>query len=334
MSPILECIPNFSEGKDLEVLGKIAEAIQTVPQVKLLHKDSGESANRSVFTFAGNPDSVVAAAFEAIKIASETIDMRQHKGVHPRMGATDVCPLVPIEGISMQEAIVLSHRLGKRVGEELGIPVYMYERSAVHPHKKNLAHIRKGEYEGFAQKIQDPHWKPDYGPKFFQPIPGQTVIGARDFLIAYNINLNTKDVSIAKSIAAQIRESGQKLKKGEQVVRIPGMCKHVKAIGWEIPEFGCTQVSTNLVNIHETPPHVVYEATREVAQSMGVQVTGSELIGCIPLFALLEAGRYYASLKSKEDLSEASTVALAVEKLGLNQLSFFHPSERILEYML
>ena len=234
----------------------------------------------------------------------------------------------------MAEAVVWSHKLAKRVGKELGIPIYMYEHSATHPSRKNLAAIREGEYEGFQEKMKDPLWVPDYGPPSFQPGPGQTVIGAREFLVAYNINLNTEDVSLAKAIAARIRESGRKVKRESEWVRIPGRCKHVKAIGWLIPEFGFAQVSTNLVNIHETPPHVVYEATRQVADEMGVEVTGSELIGCIPLDPLMKAGKFYADLAPDSYPSEADCINLAVEKLGLGQLSPFLVKERILEYML
>lgn len=334
MSPILECIPNVSEGKNPQVLEKISRAVSSVEGVRLLHQDTGESAHRTVFTFAGTPNGVCEAAFQLIRTAANEIDMRKHRGVHPRMGATDVCPLVPVRGISMEETVVWSHTLAKRVGRELRIPTYLYERSATHPMRKNLASIRMGEYEGFKEKIKDPLWLPDYGPTTFQAGPGQTVIGARDFLVAYNINLNTSDLGLAKAIAARIRESGRKVKKGAEWVRIPGRCKHVKAIGWLIPEFGFAQVSTNLIRIHETPPHEVFEATKEVALEMGVEVTGSELIGCIPLEPLKKAGKFYAGQIPNSPGSEHTWLTLAVDKLGLNQLSPFVLNERILEYIL
>ncbi len=339
MQRIIECVPNISEGRDSSVLAAIAEAIESVDQVKLLHTDRGETAHRTVFTFAGSPESVVEAAYQAIKIASKRIDMRLHKGIHPRMGATDVCPLIPIRGISMAETVMLAHQLGHRVGNMLNIPVYMYEYAATAPHRKNLAEIRSGEYEGFTQKISHPDWKPDYGPQIYQPRQGQTVIGARDFLVAYNVNLNTQNVSIAKRIAADVRESGKVLRKHDKIlrdeygipIRIPGMCKSVKAIGWYIPEFQCTQVSTNLVNIRESPPHIAYEAIKTAARHYGVKPTGSELIGLIPMVCLTRAGKFYAH---NPDLPDREAIHLAVEKLGLSELSPFDPSQRILEYLL
>ena len=332
--PILECVPNFSEGRSTQVLAEIADSIRSVPQVKLLHQDRGESANRTVFTFAGDPEAVVEAAFRAMGVAANRIDMRQHKGVHPRMGSTDVCPLVPVAGITKQEAVVWAHKLAKRAGRDLGIPIYLYEHAATASHRRNLASIRKGEYEGFREKIEDPRWSPDYGPKTFQPKVGQTVLGARNFLIAYNINLNTQEVSIAQAIAEEIRESGKIIENGGKKERVPGKLKCVKAIGWEIPEFGCTQVSTNLVDMHVSPPHVVFETTKKVAEKYGVKVTGSELIGLIPRFAILEAGNFYSKIQGIEGADEKNKVGLAIEKLGLAQLSAFNPLERVLEYVL
>jgi len=339
MQKIIECVPNISEGKDPAVLASIAETIESVDQVKLLHIDRGETAHRTVFTFAGHPEAIVEAAFQVIKIASQRLDMRHHKGIHPRMGATDVCPLIPVRGVSMAETVMLAHQLGHRVGNNLNIPVYMYEYAATAPHRKNLAEIRSGEYEGFVQKISLPDWKPDYGPGIYQPKQGQTVIGARDFLVAYNVNLNTKDVSIAKRIAADVRETGRVQREHGEIVtdeygipvRIPGMCKFVKAIGWYIPEFQCAQVSTNLVNIRETPPHIAYEAIKTTARHYGVEPTGSELIGLIPMECLTRAGKFYAHNPA---LPDREAIHLAVEKLGLSELSPFDPSQRILEYLL
>ena len=332
--PILECVPNFSEGRSAQVLNEIADSIRSIPQVKLLHQDRGESANRTVFTFAGDPEAVVEAAFNAMEVAANRMDMRQHKGVHPRMGSTDVCPLVPVAGITKQEAVVWAHKLAKRAGRDLGIPIYLYEHAATASYRRNLASIRKGEYEGFREKIKDPRWIPDYGPKTFQAKVGQSVIGVRNFLIAYNINLDTQDVSIAKAIAEEIRESGKIIENEGEKERIPGKLKCVKAIGWEIPEFGCTQVSTNLVNMQVTPPHIVFETTKVVAEKYGVTVTGSELIGLIPQYALVEAGKFYREISGNEKLDHGVSIESAIEKLGLSQLSPFNPQERVLEYVL
>ncbi|MEM6628992.1 MAG: glutamate formimidoyltransferase [Bacteroidota bacterium] len=331
---LLECVPNFSEGKSLETLSSIAEAIRFVPEVTLLHQDRGESANRTVFTFAGKPEAVVEAAFRAMEVAANSIDMRLHHGVHPRMGAIDVCPLVPIEGITKEEVILLAHKLAKRVGEALQIPVYLYEQAATASHRKNLARIRKGEYEGFQEKIKHPKWIPDYGPRSFQPRVGQTVIGARNFLIAYNINLSTQEVNIAQAIAEEIRESGKVVETDGRKERIPGKLKCVKAIGWRIPEFGFTQVSTNLVDMYTTPPHVVFETVKDLAQRYGTSVTGSELVGLIPRYAMIEAGKFYSDALGNGQLLEKAYVDLSVEKLGLNHLYAFDPKERVLEYAM
>ncbi len=339
MTPIIECVPNISEGKDLNVITLISNSIEKFDRTTLLHVDRGESANRTVFTFAGHPDQVVEAAYQLIALTKQHIDMTFHSGIHPRMGATDVCPIIPIQGISMAETVALSHQLAFRVGEELQIPVYMYEKSAINPLRKNLATIRAGEYEGFTTKIYHKSWTPDYGPTKFQPTTGQTVIGARNYLVAYNVNLNTKDVSIAKRIAEEVRESGRIEKKEGQIVRdmegnpvrIPGKRKYVKAIGWYVPEFQCAQVSTNLVNIQVTPPHIAFETIKETARAYGVSVTGSELVGLIPLVCLTEAGKYYAG---NHPLNESDAIALAIQELGLSQLSQFEPSKRIIEYLL
>lgn len=343
MAALLECVPNFSEGQDLPVIHLLEAAIATVPGVHLLHVDRGVSANRTVFTFVGEPAAVVEAAFRAIKTASEHIDMRQQQGTHPRMGATDVCPLIPISGISEAEAIQYAHQLARRVGEELEIPVYLYEKSATVPERRNLATIRAGEYEGFREKIRLPAWKPDYGPQRFHPRAGQTVIGVRDFLIAYNLNLNTHSVPLANAVAFDIREIGRaKTQNGQKVrdaagkvVRIPGACKAVKAIGWYIEEYGVAQVSTNITDINRSPVHTVFEAAGKAARKRGIEVTGSELIGLIPLRCLLEAGDFYHALSGDgRMLSESERVALAIRSLGLDELHPFDPQERVIEYQL
>ena len=328
MNSLLECIPNFSEGQDTEKIERITSSIASVPGVKVLHRDIGYSANRTVITFAGPPDAVVEAAFQGIRQASIDIDMRRHQGVHPRMGATDVCPLVPIRNLEMDRVIELSNQLGKRVGEELCIPVYMYEHSATNHERKNLANIRRGEYEGFREKIGRPEWKPDYGPVEYMSKVGQTVIGARDFLVAYNVNLNTESVEIAQNIARDIRESGRAVIKDGKKTRIPGCCKAVKALGWYIDEYGFAQVSTNLTNIDITPMHRVFEAVKEMAPKYGVKVTGSELIGMIPERCLLDAGAFYVG----PEVSDSQRIFTAIRSLGLDQLKPFDPQEKVIEY--
>jgi len=330
-SAILECVPNFSEGRRPEVIAAIADAIRGVEGAKLLHIDSGASANRTVMTFAGLPEAVTEAAFRAIATAARLIDMRQHTGIHPRMGATDVCPLVPVRGISMQQAVHYARQLGERVGQELGIPVYLYEAAATRPERKNLAYIRAGEYEGFRQKIYLPEWAPDFGPQAFQPGPGQTVIGARDFLIAYNINLDTADESIAREIAAEVRESGRVVVQQGKKQRIPGRLKAVKAIGWYVPEFGRAQVSTNITHIPTTPVHQVYETVKELAAKRGVRVTGSELVGLAPLKVFTDAGAFYLP---NPHAGEEELVKEAIRQLGLDDLAPFDPNQKILEYCL
>lgn len=332
---IIECIPNFSEGKNRTTLAAIATAIKQVDQVKLLHLDQGEAANRTVFTFAGPPAAVVEAAFRAIKVAGELIDMRQHKGEHPRIGATDVCPLVPIANITIEEVKEYAATLGKRIGKELGIPVYLYEHSARTAKRKNLATIRSGEYEGLAKKMNSSNWQPDFG-NIFNAKTGATVLGARDFLIAYNANLNTNSVKIANEIARDIRESGRLIKKENGTkIRIPGKCKSLKAIGWYIEEYGKAQVSMNLTNFHITGIHEAYEACKKAAAKYEVKVTGSELIGLIPLSALLSAGRFYLEREEKlSDPSEDILLQTAVKHLGLAELSPFNYKERVIEYLL
>lgn len=332
---IIECVPNFSEGRNTKVLNAIADAIRKVNEVKLLHLDQGEAANRTVFTFAGTPNAVIEAAFQAIKTATQLIDMRYHKGEHPRIGATDVCPLVPIANINMGEVKKYANQLGERVGTELDIPVYLYEHSAKTTIRKNLATIRSGEYEGLEAKMQLPDWQPDYG-NFFNAKTGGTVIGARDFLIAYNINLNTNSVEIANMIAKAIRESGKLItKKNGEKTRILGKCKSLKALGWYIKEYGKAQVSINLTNYRITGIHHAFEACSSVAADFDVKVTGSELIGLIPLSAMLDAGNFYLKKEDKKiSQDEKEIIQTAVKYLGLEELAPFNFKERIIEYLL
>jgi len=344
MPPLLECVPNFSEGSDLAVIKAITDEIENVKGVKLLNVDPGKATNRTVVTFVGEPESVIEAAFRSIKKAAQLIDMSKHKGEHPRMGATDVCPLVPISGITMDEAVDYAKKLGKRVGEELGIPVYLYEYAATAPHRRSLSDIREGEYEGIAEKIKKPEWKPDYGPAKFNPKSGNTAIGARDFLIAYNVNLNTTSVRKANSVAFDIREQGRvkKNEKGEIVkdnkgspIRIPGACKAVKAIGWYIKEYGIAQVSINLTNLNVTPMHVAFEECCKSAERRGLRVTGSELVGLIPLKSMLDAGKYFLRKQQQSaGVSEEMLIKIAVKSLGLDELAPFDPKKKIIEYML
>ncbi|MEO0471485.1 MAG: glutamate formimidoyltransferase [Bacteroidota bacterium] len=340
MKDWLECVPNFSEGRDLVVIRKIAAAIESVDQVLLLHVDAGISANRTVMTFAGPPKAVVEAAFQAISTAAQLIDMSVHTGNHPRMGATDVCPIIPLGEMGLADAQAAALKLGERVGRELDIPVYLYEHSARHPDRKNLAKIRQGEYEGFREKIRQADWTPDFGPQRFHPQAGQTVIGARPFLIAYNINLNTTSVELAHEVACDVRESGRVKRENGQIVRdeagksvrIPGSCQGVKALGWMVAEYGCAQVSTNLTEIAATPIHLAFEACREAARARGMRVTGSELIGMIPLDAMLTAGNYYAEKQGLQLSEEAAIIELAVRSLGLREVVDFDPQEKIIAY--
>jgi glutamate formiminotransferase/formiminotetrahydrofolate cyclodeaminase len=331
MPALIECVPNFSEGRDLEVIRKITARIESVEGATLLHVDPGKATHRTVVTFAGAPAAVVEAAFRAIATAAETIDMRRHRGEHPRMGATDVCPLVPISGISLEETAELARALGERVGRELGIPVYLYEASQPDPARKNLSVIRAGEYEGLPGKLADPAWKPDFGPAGFNPRTGATVIGARDFLVAFNVNLNTTSTRRANAVAFDVRESGR----GEPPHQVPGTLKAVKAIGWYIEEYGIAQVSMNLIDLRVTPLHVAFDETCRAAEARGLRVTGSELVGLIPLAAMLEAGKHYLKKQQRSlGVSEAELIRIAVRSLGLADLSPFNPAERIIEYRL
>ncbi|MFN8650955.1 MAG: glutamate formimidoyltransferase [Gemmatimonadales bacterium] len=347
MTRLIECVPNFSEGRDPDLIRRITDQVAGVEGAALLHVDRGVATNRTVVTFAGAPEPVLEAAFRAIKTAAELIDMRGHTGEHPRMGATDVCPLIPLAGITLEETAELSRRLAERVGRELGIPVYLYEAAQANPARKNLSVIRAGEYEGFAEKMKRPEWKPDFGPATFNAKSGATVIGARDFLIAYNVNLNTTSTRRANAIAFDVREVGRPKREGNPItgkvvtdaagnpVMIPGTLKAVKAIGWYIAEYGIAQVSMNLVDIRTTPLHVAFDEVCRKAEARGVRVTGSELVGLIPLSALLDAGRYFLRKQQRSTgVSEAELIKIAVKTLGLDELAPFKPEERIIEYQL
>lgn len=342
--PIIECVPNFSEGRDMKIIKQITDEIEAVEGVRLLDVDPGKATNRTVVTFVGHPDVVIEAAYRAIKKAGELIDMSKHKGEHPRMGATDVCPLIPIAGITMEQTAAYAHKLGKRVGEELNIPIYMYESAATQPERKNLASIRAGEYEGFSTKIKDPKWKPDYGSAVMNTHAGVTAIGARDFLIAYNVNLNTTSERRANSIAFDVREVGRVKtnEKGKPVlddaghpIRIPGACKSVKAIGWYIEEYGVAQISMNLTNINDTPLHIAFDECCKSATARGMRVTGSELVGLVPKSVLVDAGKYFLEKQRRsKGVSERELIHIAVRTLGLDELSAFDPDKKVIEYLM
>jgi glutamate formiminotransferase / formiminotetrahydrofolate cyclodeaminase len=347
MNELIECVPNFSEGLDLNVIKQITDEIESVEGVKLLNVDPGKATNRTVVTFVGHPKAVIEAAFLAIKKAGELIDMSKHKGEHPRMGATDVCPLIPISNISMAETSKYAWQLAKRVGEELSIPVYLYEEAQVNKNRSNLSVIRNGEYEGFFKKIKLPEWKPDFGPAQMDEKRGATVIGARDFLVAYNVNLNTTSTRRANSIAFDVREAGRVLREGDPIngkivlnpdgspKSVPGSLKSVKAIGWYIEEYGVCQISMNLTNINVTPVHVAFDEVCRRANERGLRVTGSELVGLIPLKAMLDAGRYFLQKQKRSvGVSEAELIKIAVKSMGLDELGPFKAEERIIEYVL
>ncbi|PZR78014.1 MAG: glutamate formimidoyltransferase [Chthoniobacterales bacterium] len=344
MKTLIECVPNFSEGRDAEIIRQITEAIKSADGVSLLDVDPGASTNRTVVTFVGAPDTVVEGAFRGIQKAAELIDMRKHTGAHPRMGATDVCPFIPVSNVSWEEPIACAQKLGRRVGDELGIPVYLYERAAKNPARANLAVIRAGEYEGFSEKIKQPEWKPDFGPAEFNERAGATAIGARDFLIAYNVNLNTRSTRRANSVAFDVRENGRVKtedgtptgkpvldEKGEPV-RVAGMLKHVKAIGWFVEEYGTAQISMNLTDIAETPLHAAFDACCEAAARRGLRVTGSEIVGMIPKKSLLDAGRYFLRKQNwSEGAAEEELIEMAIRSMGLSELKPFIPSDKIIE---
>lgn len=347
LKQIIECVPNFSEGRDSSIIKQITNAIESVEGVMLLHVDMGKATNRTVVTFAGEPSKVVQAAYLGIQKAAELIDMRSHTGEHPRMGACDVCPLVPVSGISMEECASWATMLGKKVGDELHIPVYLYEDAQPNKLRSNLSVIRAGEYEGFVEKIKLPEWKPDYGPTELPLKHGATVIGARDFLVAYNINLNTKSTRIANRIAFDVREAGRVKREGNPIsgkivndangepVRIPGTLKSVKAIGWYIEEYGMAQISMNLTNYKITSVHRAFDEVCSKAEERGVRVTGSELVGLVPLQPLLDAGKHYLSKQGRSiGVSNEELIEIAIQSLGLNQLGAFNPEERIIEYVL
>jgi len=347
MQKLIECVPNFSEGRDQNVIRQITAAIESVEGVSLLNVDPGASTNRTVVTFVGGPEAAVEAAFRGIQKAAELIDMRKHKGAHPRMGATDVCPFVPVSDVSWEEAIACAKQLGKRVAEELNIPVYLYEKAARDPSRSNLSVIRAGEYEGFFEKIKEPAWKPDFGTSAFNEKSGATAIGARNFLVAYNANLNTKAVRRANSVAFDVRENGRiktedgtpsgkpVLDENGEPVRIPGMLKHVKAIGWYVEEYGIAQVSMNLTNIEETPLHAAFDACNQAANKRGLRVTGSEIVGMVPKKCLLDAGRYFLrKQKWSEGASEEELVDIAIRSMGLSELKPFDPREKIIEFKM
>lgn len=342
---LVECVPNFSEGNDLTIIKQITDAVESIEGVQLLNVDPGKATNRTVVTFVGSPDKVIEAAFLAIKKAGELIDMSKHHGAHPRMGATDVCPLIPVANISMEETVKYARQLGERVGKELGIPVYLYEAAAGKPERKNLSDIRAGEYEGFQKKIILPEWKPDYGEAKFNVKSGATVIGARDFLVAYNINLNTTSVRRANAIAFDVREAGRVKRNtvtGEteknssgNPIHIPGTLKSVKAIGWYIEEYGIAQISMNLTNINITSVHAAFDEVCKKAEQRGIRVTGSELVGLIPKKCLTDAGKYFLEKQQRSvGVSEEELIRIAVKSLGLDELSPFDPKKKIIEYLL
>ncbi len=350
MNQIIECVPNFSEGNDMQLIGKITAEIEQVEGVRLLDTDPGKGTNRTVVTFVGTPEAVCEAAFRAVKKAAELIDMSKHHGAHPRFGATDVCPLVPVSNITMEEVVVYARRLAERIGKELNIPVYCYESAAFEEKRRNLASCRQGEYEGLAKKIASADWKPDFGPSAWNDQvahTGATAVGARNFLIAYNVNLNTTSTRRANAVAYDIREKGRIKREGDPVtgkiikdasgepVYEPGLLKAVKAIGWYIEEYGIAQISINLTDLSVSPLHKVFDTACERAAARGMRVTGSELVGMVPLDAMLEAGRYFLhKQKRSTGIPEKEIIRIAVKSLGLDDLMPFDPDRKIIEYLL
>jgi len=344
---LIECVPNFSEGNDMRIIKQITDQIEEVEGVRLLDVDPGKATNRTVVTFVGTPEEVIEAAFLAIQKACELIDMSKHHGEHPRFGATDVCPLVPIANISMDETVEYARKLAERVGEELHFPVYCYEFAALSDQRKNLASVRSGEYEGLPEKLQKIEWKPDFGPEEFVPKTGAIAISARNFLVAYNINLNTTSTRRANAIAFDVREAGRVLRKGNPIngpivkddngkaVRVAGSLKKVKAIGWFIEEYGMCQISMNLTDITVTPVHIAFDEVCKKAEARGIRVTGSELVGLIPLQALLDAGKYFLTKQERSlGVADSELIKIAVKSMGLDELKPFNPDERIIEYLL
>jgi glutamate formiminotransferase/formiminotetrahydrofolate cyclodeaminase len=347
MKQIIECVPNFSEGNDINIIKQITDEIESVDGISLLDVDPGKATNRTVVTFVGAPEEVSEAAFRAVKKASELIDMSKHRGEHPRMGATDVCPMVPVSNITMEETVEYARKLAERIGNDLRIPVYCYENAALKEDRRNLANCRTGEYEGLEKKFTDPQWKPDFGPAEFNSMSGATAVGARDFLVAYNVNLNTTSVRRANSVAFDVREKGRiKRDNGSlsgkvindengEPVRVPGTLKCVKAIGWYIEEFGIAQISINLTNISITPVHIAFDEVCKKADARGLRVTGSELVGLIPLNAMLDAGRYFLKKQNRSlGVSDKELIKIAVKSMGLDELYKFKPEEKIIEYVM
>ncbi len=347
MKQILECVPNFSEGVDMGIIRQISDEIESVDNVKLLDVDPGKATNRTVVTFVGEPGAVIQAAFLAVKKASEIIDMTKHSGEHPRFGATDVCPLIPVANISMEETVEWARKLAERIGTELHFPVYCYENAAFMEERRNLASVRSGEYEGLKEKLKDKHWTPDFGPAVFVPKTGSLAVGARDFLVAYNINLNTTSTRRANAIAFDVRERGRSKREGNSLngkivkdkqsnpVMIPGSLKSVKAIGWFIEEYGVAQISMNLTNISITSVHEAFDEVCKRAEARGIRVTGSELVGLVPLSAMLDAGRYFLKKQQRSlGVSDSELIKIAVKSLGLDELGPFVPKEKIIEYKM
>lgn len=350
LQKLIECVPNFSEGRNMQVIKQITDEIEKVEGVKLLNVDPGAATNRTVVTFVGSPESVSEAAFRAIRKAGEVIDMRNHHGEHPRMGATDVCPFIPIAGVTMEETAEYARALAKRVGEELGIPVYCYESAAFKPERRNLANCRAGEYEGLAKRVGSSEWRPDFGPAEFSErvaVTGATAVGARDFLVAINYNLNTTSTRRANAIAFDVREKGRKMREGNPItgkvvkdengkdVWIPGTLKGCKAIGWFIEEYGIAQVSMNVTNITQTPVHIAFDEVVEKAAVRGIRVTGSEIVGLIPKKVLIDAGKHYLAKQQRSaGVSEEEIIKIAVKSMGLDDLKPFDPREKVIEYLM
>lgn len=347
MKQLIECVPNFSEGRDEKIIKQIADAIEGVEGIKLLNVDPGKATNRTVVTFVGEPEQVIEAAFQGAKMAAQLIDMSKHKGEHPRFGATDVCPLIPIANITMDETVVYARRLAQRMGEELGISVYCYEFAASAEERRSLANCRAGEYEGLKEKLQKPEWKPDFGPTILNERSGASAVGARNFLIAYNVNLNTTSVRRANAIAFDVREAGRVVREGDPLtgkivndengepIRIPGTLKKVRAIGWFIKEYGIAQISMNLTDISVTSIHQAFDEVAERARERGMRATGSELIGVIPLKAMLDAGKYFLRKQQRSaGIPDEEIIKIAVKSLGLDELAPFDPKKRIIEYLI
>lgn len=347
MTRLIECVPNFSEGNDMELIRQITDRIESVEGVRLLDVDAGKATNRTVVTFVGEPELVLEAAVRAVSKASELIDMSKHSGEHPRFGATDVCPLVPVSGITMEETVDYAHKLAARLAEEVGIGIYCYADAAKSEQRRDLATIRAGEYEGLKARLADPAWQPDYGPSEFNPRSGVTAVSARDFLVAYNVNLNTTSTRRANAIAFDVREKGRQRREGNsltgKVVRddsgepvwIPGALKCVKAIGWFIEEYGIAQISMNLTNISVTPMHIAFDEVCNKAAARGIRVTGSEIVGMLPLRAMLDAGRYFLhKQKRSTGIADSEIIKIAIKSMGLDELTPFNPREKIIEYAI